>query len=167
MSTAMKNFIARMISTGIGVGHLPLAPGTFGSLLGVAIAIAFHWLERLFWLPHSVQWVSLFAACAVGTWAAGRTSMVLKKPDASEIVIDEITGQWIALLPIGLTTDNPWKWAVGFALFRFFDIFKPWPIRALDRWSKSLRNPFTQGFGIMADDWLAALFVACLLFWMV
>ena len=75
--------------------------------------------------------------------------------DPGAIVIDEVAGQWIALLPVATTVW--WQWALGFALFRFFDIFKPWPVGWADRRVKG-------GFGVMIDDVIAGAYAGVILY---
>ena len=135
---------AHLIAFGFGSGLSPKAPGTVGTLLGVP----------LFWLVTSVapdgpnRIVLLIAAFLLGVWACGRTGRALGVADHGGMVWDEIVAFALVLLfaPAG------WLWmALAFALFRLFDILKPWPIRVADR---HLKN----GFGVMFDDLLAAAF---------
>lgn len=146
--------IARQIATFFGVGLLPGAPGTWGALAAVPLAWVLHAVGG-FWLLMPVT-LALFAA---GYWA----SAVYAAPgtDPSEVVIDEVVGQLIALWPLSLgmglaaarnpevdPAAFPWPgWVVGFLLFRFFDILKPWPVSWADRQPGAL--------GIMLDDVIA------------
>lgn len=133
--------LAVLLATGLGAGRLP-APGTCGTLLTVPVALAMVHLPWL-WQLATVTAVSLAAI-----WLCGIASRVLDKKDPGEIVLDEMAGFLLAcfLLPRG------WVWlGLAFVLFRFFDILKPWPIRALDR---SLQG----GWGIVADDLAAGAF---------
>jgi phosphatidylglycerophosphatase A len=206
-----KPTLAIAIATAFGVGYIPKAPGTFGSLVGIVTAI----LTSLFFLrPHSFRdllseqrlvegtlvdnhflvpgadihdaALILPVTCAillvlllsfVGVWSAGKAAAFLGVEDPQHVVIDEVAGQHIALiLPlIPIAVPNlaahmdfstyaifsalsllNWKYLLtGFILFRVFDIWKPYPIRRLEK----LRG----GWGIMADDWLAGVYAAILL----
>ena len=206
-----KPRLALAIATALGVGHAPKAPGTFGSLVGVATAM----LTSLFFLrPHSVA--DLFSrqrlmertlidhhflvpgadihdallivpvTCAillvlflalVGVWSAGRTAQFAGIKDPQFVVIDEVAGQHITLILPLIPVAMPnlaahmdfsqyaiysalsllnWRYLLaGFVLFRLFDIWKPFPIRDLEK--------LPGGWGIMADDWLAGVYAAILL----
>lgn len=138
--------LSRVLATFFGLGLVPLAPGTAAS---AAAAIGYLLgLHRLAWPLYVVLVGFLFFA---GTAAAGRYASDLGRPDPGRIVVDEICGQLIALafLPGGWVPVG-----ISFALFRFFDIIKPWPIRRLE----SLPG----GWGIMADDVAAGLVAAAL-----
>lgn len=135
---------AHLLAFGLGAGLAPKAPGTLGTLLGLP----------LFWsivavapdLPN--QLALIVAAFLFGIWACGRTGRALGVPDHGGIVWDEI----VAFALVLLFTPPGWAWtALAFALFRLFDILKPWPIRYFDTRLKS-------GFGVMFDDLLAAGF---------
>ena len=141
--------ISAGIATGFGTGLIPWAPGTWGSLWGVATAVFFP--------LNSFQNVGLFASLlVVGSYAAGRYS---KLDDDPRIIVDEILGCWIAC---GLQTT--WIGLLsGFILFRVLDIWKPGAISMLDRWSKKQSALWRKGFGIVVDDLLAGCIVlACL-----
>lgn len=131
-------------------GRLPRAPGTWGSLAAVACALPF-----LLWLPPLWLMASSVAAFFLGVWASAAYAKSIGIKDPSEVVIDEVAGQWLALVPATLAA--PWTVLAAFGLFRFFDIVKPWPIRWLDQ-----RLP--GGWGIMADD-MAAGAAAALILW--
>lgn len=135
---------AHLIAFGFGAGLAPRAPGTVGTLLGLP----------LFWAIVSVapdrpnQIILLIAAFLLGIWACARAGRALGVPDHGGIVWDEI----VAFALVLVFTPPAWAWvAIAFALFRLFDILKPWPIRLADR---RLKN----GFGVMFDDMLAALY---------
>ena len=90
---------------------------------------------------------------SLGLWSCAVYSQKTQKQDASEIVIDEVVGQWIALWPwLFLIEATLWGFAIGFALFRFFDILKPWPISLADKRHDAL--------GIMLDDVIAGIMAA-------
>jgi phosphatidylglycerophosphatase A len=206
-----KPRLALAIATALGVGHAPKAPGTFGSLVGVATAM----LTSLFFLrPHSVA--DLFSrqrlmehtlidhhflvpggdihdaplivpvTCAillvlflafVGVWSAGKAAKFAGIKDPQFVVIDEVAGQHITLILPLIPVAMPnlaahldfsqyaiysalsllnWRYLLaGFVLFRLFDIWKPFPIRDLEK--------LHGGWGIMADDWLAGVYAAILL----
>lgn len=133
------------IATGFGSGWLPKAPGTWGSLVGVLLWLGLH---RLTPASYAAALAVLFV---VGTVAAGATEKILDQGDPGSVVIDEIIGQLIALAFIPA---YPLTIAAGFALFRFFDILKPFPVGWLDRHIHG-------GLGIMLDD-VAAGVCACL-----
>jgi phosphatidylglycerophosphatase A len=139
---------AGWLALGFGAGLAPLAQGTVGS----ALAILPWWFMRGIGAP---AWgLVLIVGFAVGLWACGESGRRIGVDDHRALVWDEFIGQWIALLPAVMA---PW-WAIiaGFALFRFFDVLKPWPIRALDRRVKG-------GVGVMLDDVVAGLFAAIVL----
>lgn len=129
-----------------GVGYLPLIPGTFGSMVGVAI-----FLLLVYW---PLQLAFILVIVVLGIWAAFRTERLLGLKDPGKVVVDEVAGQMISLLPLPFLTDGPWiVWViVSFNLFRLFDIFKPYPAGHLEH----LRG----GFGIMADDLVAGVYAA-------
>lgn len=132
---------AHFIALGFGAGLPPVAPGTFGTLVAIPIALALR--EHGGDLAYLVACAVLFAA---GTWAAGVTGRALGVPDHGSIVIDEVVAFLLVLFFTGTT---PVRIAVAFVLFRFFDIVKPPPIRQLDA---AMKN----GLGVMLDDLLAA-----------
>lgn len=141
---------AVILATGLWIGRIPVAPGTFGSLLGLPLAWAISLLANP-WL----QAVAIIAICLLGvpicTAAARRLS---GSKDPQQIVLDEIAGIAITffLVPHVLMR-RPLVLLIGFALFRFFDITKLPPARQLER--------LPTGLGIMADDWAAGVY-ACL-----
>ncbi len=160
---SLKDYLALAIAT-CGVGYLPLAPGTWGSLLAVGIYL----LVRISIASHPTdtspivsplgflagELIVIAIVTLLGIWAASRTERVLKVKDPGKVVVDEVAGQLIALLPLPLTRIAPWPVLVilAFLLFRFFDIVKPYPARRLE----SLNG----GWGIMADDIIAGVYAA-------
>jgi phosphatidylglycerophosphatase A len=141
---------AHLIAFGFGTGLAPRAPGTVGTLLGLP----------LFWLIITIapdlpnRIILLIAAFLIGVWACARTGRALGVADHGGMVWDEIVAFALVLMfmPALLFTPAGWLWiALAFALFRLFDILKPWPIRLADA---RLKN----GFGVMFDDLLAALY---------
>lgn len=134
---------AHHLAFGFGSGLVPFAPGTWGTLFAWASFVA---LDR--WLSDGAWAALIIVTIVLGAAAAQRTGEVLGQPDHGAIVIDEIAAFWLVLwmLPGGAMTQ-----ALAFLGFRFFDIVKPPPIRAVDR-------RFKGGFGVMLDDLLAALY---------
>jgi len=135
-----------LVATGFGLGLIPFAPGTWGSLLGLPLA----WeIEQLpFWARIAMPLV-LFAI-GVPVCAAGARLLRLKDP--GPVVFDEIAASSVVFLgaPVNLKTA-----IAGFVLFRIFDITKPWPARQLER--------LPGGVGIMADDYAAGAYAGVLL----
>ena len=135
---------AHLIAFGFGSGLAPRAPGTVGTLLGLPL----FWLIAAASSELSTRIAILFIAFLFGAWSCGRTGRTLGVADHGGMVWDEIVAYALALL----FTPAGWLWiALAFALFRLFDILKPWPIRFADT---HLKN----GFGVMFDDLLAALY---------
>ncbi len=138
------------VSTLGPIGWLPKAPGTWGSLAAVVAA-------PFIFLPFSLQirlWI-LAALFVLGGLAAHRAEKILGQKDPGCVVIDEVLGQWVCFLPFAFrfASVNFWHLAIGFALFRAFDILKPWPIRRSETWLPG-------GFGIMLDDVIAGILAA-------
>jgi phosphatidylglycerophosphatase A len=190
--------LALFVATAGGLGYFPKAPGTWGSLVGVILALLPSWiffglaaahiaidrgnnsvfLKTSAWYSDPflfVQIVVSLLVAAVGVWASDRVSKRFREKDPPYVVIDEVSGQHLALLlgcgipiwwksatlswtvtPIGLISMRSalnWKYLLlGFILFRVFDIWKPFPARQ----AESLLG----GWGIMADDWIAGLYAA-------
>jgi phosphatidylglycerophosphatase A len=133
---------AHLIAFGFGSGLAPRAPGTVGTLLGLPL----FWLIAAATASLSIRIALLVAAFLLGIWACARTGRALGVADHGGMVWDEIVAYALVLL----FTPPGWLWiALAFALFRLFDILKPWPIRVADT---HLKN----GFGVMFDDLLAA-----------
>jgi phosphatidylglycerophosphatase A len=206
-----KPRVALAIATAFGAGYAPKAPGTFGSLVGVATiflsAVFFlhpdRWsdlfslhpfadatlMDRHFLVPgsdihDSALWLPLVCASALlillalaGVWASHVAADYAGGKDPQFVVIDEVAGQHLALvlplIPIAMPNLQShmdfsvyaifaalslvnWKYLLtGFVLFRIFDIWKPFPIKHLEK--------LPGGWGIMADDWLAGVYAAILL----
>lgn len=144
--------LSTWIATFFGIGWIRVAPGTFGS----AAALPFGWLLVARGWP-AVAAGAVFATF-LGVWACGEHARRVGIYDPSECVIDEVAGQWLALLPIPLMAraDDWWLYAIAFALFRLFDIVKPWPVSAAER--------LPGGWGVMMDDVLAGLAAALVLY---
>jgi phosphatidylglycerophosphatase A len=206
-----KPKLALAIATALGVGYIPKAPGTFGSLVGVATAYVSavfflrptsisgllpvhpesdavltdqHFLvpgsdihNAVLALPLICALALLLLLVAIGVWSASRAAAYAGIEDPQFVVIDEVAGQHLTLLlpliPIALPHFTShmdfstfaiffalslvnWKYLLlGFILFRVFDIWKPWPLRRLEK--------LPGGWGIMADDWMAGIYAAILL----
>lgn len=136
--------LIHFIAFGFGAGKIPFAPGTFGTLAAVPIYLLLRETGLLF---YAVVTIALFG---IGVWCCSETERDFGTKDMSAIVWDEIVGFLVAMfaVPAG------WGWlAAGFLLFRLFDIWKPYPIRRLER--------MPGGFGVMIDDVLAGVY-ACL-----
>jgi phosphatidylglycerophosphatase A len=202
-SSAKRPRLALAIATALGVGYIPKAPGTFGSIVGIAVAILTnpvsliviigllflggtglgidvpmfrgHSAPVLLLVPSLVAFVTVGL---IGVWSSSRAAAFTGLKDPQYVVIDEVSGMHLtlilAIVPLGLPThllpaDDAsvfalyaalsllnWKYLLlGFILFRVFDIWKPWPIRRLEK--------LPGGWGIMADDWMAGIYAAILL----
>jgi len=185
-----KPRIALLLATAFGLGYIPVAPGTFGSLAGVLLALLPFQLLRAIASPDVqslvlngvsvdpllvIQCVLALVVALFGVGVSTRASLHWQKKDPQRVVIDEVSGQHLALLlgsalpvwwrpeavswaPRGLgfityQSALTWKYLLlGFILFRVFDIWKPFPARQ----AESLRG----GWGIMADDWMAGIYAA-------
>jgi phosphatidylglycerophosphatase A len=149
----VSRFLNRSIATGFGVGYLPLAPGTWGSLLAVVLAILLHQLVNPYHVVvHLICTVLLFPLAWV---TSGRVAQEDSVQDPDIVVIDEIFGQFFCLLWIPVVS---FYWILGFALFRLFDIWKPFPAKQSER--------LPGGLGIVMDD-LVAGFYAGLILWLI
>ena len=133
--------IALILSAWFGAGLLPLAPGTWGTLLGLPLVLLMDRLPVF----GAGAFLVLFAALAI--WSSHGCVKFFPSEDPSEIVIDEVAGLLLALF---LVPPSGWRLLGGFFLFRMFDILKPFPIGRFER----LRG----GFGIVSDDLVAGLY---------
>jgi phosphatidylglycerophosphatase A len=136
----MRDRLIKLFATGFCTGLVPVAPGTFGSVLGVG----YWWLLVMFnntWL----YWGITLAGIVTAVWVAGAAAKLYGDEDPSCVVIDEIVA-----VPVALAFVVPvwWAAAIGFVFFRLFDVWKPWPVRQ----SQALPG----GWGIVVDDVLAA-----------
>lgn len=137
----LKNPI-HAIALGFGSGLMPKAPGTFGTLAAIPVYFLIQDFSLWFYVLITV------AVSIVGIWICNYTSQALNVHDHPGIVIDEIAGYLITMIAAPVS----FMWLIiGFVLFRFFDIIKPWPISWLDK-------KVTGGFGIMLDDIVAGVF---------
>lgn len=136
-----------LLATGFGAGYGPIAPGTWGSLPG----LAFAWgLDHLAGRWAVLGGASFFALA--GVWAAGRAEALLGEKDPGRVVVDEIAGQMVALLFLPVTGR---VLLVAFMLFRVLDVWKPWPAHRLE--------VLPGGSGIMADDLMVGLYANLIL----
>jgi phosphatidylglycerophosphatase A len=157
------DYVSLAVTT-VGVGYLPLAPGTWGSMVGVLIYLGVARIVEsvrisptfygnltdvsIAWI-HAIVLVLFVVLCLLGVWAAGRATELLGNLDPSEAVIDEVMGQLTVFffIPFGLG----WPFVLaGFLLFRLFDIWKPYPINSLEN--------LPGGLGVCADDMLAGIY---------
>ncbi|GLQ34327.1 phosphatidylglycerophosphatase A [Amylibacter marinus] len=145
-------------------------PGTWGAIAALPFAFVMLWLG-FGWIDLLIVTALVFGA---GVWAIGRETVGVKDPDRPIYVIDEVAGMWIALLPIfwlnssgmsfATTLESGSQWAgiyplqisVALGLFRFFDVFKPWPLTLIQQRPTAL--------GVMIDDFLAGVVTAATLF---
>jgi len=155
-----KSSVALAVATVCGIGYIPVAPGTWGSVVGVALycflgsRVVLSASSALL-AGHSSRlmpaWLVTAAIALLGVWSADRAAKFLGAEDPQCVVVDEVSGQLLtyvaAMAPLN------WKYLLlGFILFRAFDIWKPFPARQ----AESLPG----GLGIMADDWMAAVYAA-------
>ena len=146
--------IARWIAVVGGIGLFRPAPGTWGSLAALPLA----WVVMQ--AGAAAFTLATLALIPVGWWAIAAATRGQADHDPGEIVVDEVAGQWVALLPVawgaaaaGVPATALWPgWVAAFALFRLFDIWKPGPVGWMDRRSDA--------FGVMADDVVAGAMAA-------
>ena len=151
-----SDYLALAIAT-FGVGYAPVAPGTWGSAVGVVIYLALRYLAldlgHVTFLILELALITLITLS--GIWAASQVERITGRKDPGKVVVDEVAGQLISLLPITLLPST-WQWTVwvivSFTLFRFFDIVKPYPARQMER--------LHGGMGIMCDDLVAGIYAA-------
>jgi len=153
-STRRFPMLPRLISTSLGAGFLPVCPGTWGALVGIIL-----WLPLYIWAAPAVcVWTTAILSVVFGILGVWSSSEAEKYWGQDPVVacIDETVGQWISMIPIaGITLCPWWEIVVAFALFRFFDIFKPLGIRVTER--------LPRGWGMMADDVLAGIYSAIII----
>jgi phosphatidylglycerophosphatase A len=137
--------LMRWIASGGGIGRVPYAPGTVASLAAVLIG------ALALWIDHRLLTLLAIFTCVIGTWAVHETG---EQDDPGWIVIDEFAGQWIAMLGLGRV--SLFGLIAAFVLFRLFDIIKIGPVGWADRKDGAI--------GVMADDVVAGLIVAAILF---
>lgn len=144
---------ARLAATFFGAGTFPAAPGTFGSLAALPFGVALLQIPAPY--GRLALLLAVTAVFAIGVWAATRYCESAGQSDPGEIVIDEVAGQWLAL--IFVAPHNPWHVFLAFLLFRFFDVIKLWPAN----WAQ---EHLPGGWGVMMDDIVAGLYAATLLY---
>lgn len=133
------------MATWFGAGLAPRAPGTFGTLAAIPLILIYR-----FGPAWSVA--ALMGIMAVAVWSAHRTGELLGREDPSQVVIDEAAGLFVTLFLLPITWESV---LLGFILFRFFDIVKPWPVRQSER--------LKGGLGIVVDDLLAGIYAHLIL----
>jgi phosphatidylglycerophosphatase A len=134
--------LVHFLAFGFGSGLSPKAPGTMGTLAAIPLYLL------LVQLPLWGYVLASLLVAVAGVWICGESSRRLGVHDHGGIVWDEFSGYLLTML----AAPQGWQWVIlGFALFRLFDIWKPWPIRLAD-------SKVEGGFGIMLDDWLAAVY---------
>ena len=136
-----------LLATGCYAGHLPIAPGTFGSLVAVPLCYLLSLLGPL----EGIIFIGVFGAFAV--WIAGEAEKLFQKRDPGCIVIDEMAGLLVTLFAIPWGVKNV---LIGFLLFRLMDIAKPFPIRRLE-------SELPGGWGVVSDDLLAGVYANVIL----
>lgn len=136
----MRNRLIKFFATGFGVGYMPKAPGTFGTLIGVG-----YWWG-LTYANFYVYWTIVLAGLGWAVLLSEEAARLFNHPDPSAVVIDEIVVMPIALAGL---QGAPWLIVVAFLLFRVLDVWKPGPIREVQH--------LPGGWGIVADDFLAAV----------
>jgi phosphatidylglycerophosphatase A len=145
--------VARLTATWFYCGYAPKGPGTAGSLAAVAIAWVLHMYAGMGPLGFGILALALTGPAI---WAADVTARESGLQDPQIVVVDEVVGQWIALAGAWHFNLNWKSWLAAFVLFRAFDIWKPPPVRQLER--------FHGGTGIVADDMMAGAYAALVLF---
>jgi len=146
MTAARKSTIIKILATGFGAGLSPVAPGTAGTLVGVVVCLLCYplaWPLRLLFVV---------AITALSIYVAGQAEILFEKTDDQRIVIDEIAGLQVTMLPVAVTGLHL---CIAFVLFRIFDIWKPFPLGRLQN--------FPGGWGVVADDLGAAIYAGCLM----
>jgi phosphatidylglycerophosphatase A len=170
-----KPHISLLLSTWFGLGYLPQAPGTWGSLGGLVVSLLITWvsfrryafilnMEREVhldfwttgWLPAPAHLAVAVGIAVIGVIVATRAARYAQIKDPQWVVIDEVSGQLLTYYLFFWVLPLNWKtWLLGFILFRAFDIWKPFPARQLEH--------LPGGWGIMADDWMAGIYAALVL----
>ena len=147
MAAARKDQIIKILATGFGAGLSPVAPGTAGTLVGILICLCSYPLSGPF------RFLFVVAISAVSIYVAGQAETLYGKTDDQRIVIDEIAGFQVAMLPVAITGLHL---CLAFVLFRIFDIWKPFPLERLQN--------FPGGWGVVADDLGAGVYGGLILF---
>ncbi|RPI27518.1 MAG: phosphatidylglycerophosphatase A [Acidobacteria bacterium] len=148
--TGKSEYLFRAFAMGFGAGRLPLAPGTWGALEGLAVVYLIHRFAPVhFELLLGVLCLTLGL---LAVWASDRVARSLRNPDPQQVVADEIVGQMTCFLWVPVTMTNL---IAGFILFRVFDISKPFPAGRAEH--------LPGGLGIIADDLVAGLYAGLIL----
>jgi phosphatidylglycerophosphatase A len=142
--------LIKLLATGFGSGLSPFAPGTAGTLVGVVICLL------CLPLPWAMRLLIVIALSALSIYVAGQAEIIYQKKDDQRIVIDEIIGLQITMLPVAI---NVLSLCAAFVLFRIFDILKPFPIGNLQR--------LPGGWGVVADDVLAGIYAGAVMWLLV
>lgn len=142
----MQEKIIKFLACGFGSGLAPIAPGTFGTLAGVPICLL------CLPLPWFLRLLVVLVLMALSIYIAGRAEEIYQKKDDQRIVIDEIIGLQVTMLPVTITTAHL---CAGFVLFRIFDILKPFPLDNLQR--------LPGGWGVVLDDVGAGIYAGLLM----
>lgn len=150
--TGFADFLFRALASGFGVGYIPVASGTFGTLWGIPLFLLFHLWDggRLgpFSLGPIVYFGGTFIFILFSCWVSHRAESLFGEHDSGKVIIDEVAGILVGLsfFPV------QWTWILaGFIAFRFFDIIKPFPIGMIDK-------RVGGGIGVVLDDLLAGVF---------
>jgi phosphatidylglycerophosphatase A len=139
---AVPNYLIKLLATGCGSGYSPVAPGTAGTMAGVLLYFL------LAFLPGSVYFFSLLVFTAVAVYLAQKAEVIFGKKDHPCIVVDEVVGLLWTMLFVSPTIPGV---IIGFILFRFFDIVKPFPVRLL-------QDKLPGGYGVVGDDVMAGIY---------
>lgn len=141
------NRLFLLLATGFGTGYSPIAPGTLGTLIAVPI---YYFLSNI---SSPIYEITLIGFFFLSIWVSGNAEIAFGKKDDRRIVIDEVIG---FLITMHWVPKNIYFILIGFLLFRFFDILKPFPIRRLEKRLKG-------GFGVVLDDVLAGVYANIIL----
>lgn len=141
--TGFMTRIAVLLATFVYVGYFPIAPGTAGSIAGLAVYAVFRAAGVLPWFDAA----AILALFAAGTWAASVAERHFEREDPGPVVVDEVMGMLVSLAFVHVGVGGA---LAGFLLFRFFDIVKPWPARRLET--------LPRGLGVMSDDVMAGIY---------
>ena len=142
----MNEKVIKFLACGFGVGLLPVAPGTFGTLVGIPVCLL---CLPLSW---SLRLLVVLVLLALSIYVAGRAEKIYRKKDDQRIVIDEIIGFQVAMLPMTITILH---FCLAFVLFRAFDILKPFPLHRLQK--------LPGGWGVVLDDVGAGIYAGLIM----
>lgn len=144
------NKIIKLFATALGAGYSPIAPGTFGTLVGAVLFMGLSGIATVHYFLFLIVFI-IFSS-----WIADRAQILFGKKDPPQVAIDEVAGLLVTMAAHQHQMD--WKILVaGFIFFRFFDILKPFPIKFIE---KRLSN----GFGVVLDDVMAGVYANVCLF---